>query len=65
MKAESMHMHIKFIYYKGSEDASLNSTGRADIYVDSKEEVYDGNQSEEYFTSGIYDSAYEQYTLEH
>lgn len=55
----------KFIYYKGSEDDSLNSTGRADIYVDSKEEVYDGNQSEEYFTSGIYDSAYEQYTLEH
>lgn len=46
----------KWVEYKGYEDASDNSTGRAHIIQETKDTYY--GPSEEYFNTGIFDDAY-------
>lgn len=47
--------------YKGFEDASDNSKGRAHIIADSELEYYSGTQTAEYYNSGLFDEAYDAY----
>lgn len=49
------------VSYTGYEDANLNSSGRASIIPESRSDNY--SHSEDYFTSGIFDDAYESYLL--
>lgn len=51
----------KIISYEGYEDASDNSTGRAHIISDTKLVYYSGNQTEQYYLSGIFEEAYRHY----
>lgn len=51
----------KFRIFDGYEDADLNSTGRAHVFPNTKDPMYDANQSEEYFNNGIFNEAYNAY----
>lgn len=51
----------KIVTYKGYEDASLNSSGRASIVSDTKVERF--SRTESHFNNGIFDEAYNNYVL--